>query len=276
MAAEAIAAETGAPGRVQSIDSARHPVARRVADTLRNRSQKPRVFIIDDRENIEQAVACGIRLDSLYAAASAAEDRFIFAADHPRTPLYILGDAVIGRLFGEQKRARVFALAHSPRRPRLRDLSRNSGDVIALDGVRLIGNIGATTRTACGLGAAGVVLLESGLRTVLDRRLIRASRGLVFATPVVTATREEFAGFVHREGLPVAALSAGATEPLNAIRSVQERLVISLGGERDGLSPEMAALATHRYAIPMASRVESLNVSVTAGIALYEHRYGRR
>lgn len=267
---------TAAPATARTIDDARDPAARRVADVLRSRSDRPRVFVVDDRENIEQAVACGIELDGVYATRSAAaEGLALVAGVGAGTPLHLLDDAVAWSLFGRQKHSRVFALARAPRPPRLGDLTGRAGDVVVLDGVRLVGNIGAVARTACALGAAGVVLVDSGLRTVLDRRLVRASRGLVFATPVVTAGRDECVDFLRRERLSVAALSAEAAEPLDRIRGVAGRLAIVVGGERGGVSPGLDALATHRYAIPMTQEVDSLNVSVAAGIALYEHRTGR-
>lgn len=265
------------PARARTIRSARHPVARRVADVLRSRSEKPKVFVLDDPENIEQAVTAGIELDSLYVTESVLAGGFTtLAGVGPDVPLNVLEDAVARTLFGEQKSARTFALARAPRPPRLHDLTGTPGDVVVLDGVRIIGNIGAIARTACALGAAGVIVVDSGLRTVLDRRLIRASRGLVFAIPIVLTSRAACADFIQREGLTAVSLSAEAAEPLSAIRAAPDRLAVVLGGERGGVSSELDTLAAHGYAIPMTPSVESLNVSVAAGIALYEHQSGRR
>ncbi|MDO5646249.1 MAG: TrmH family RNA methyltransferase [Dermabacter sp.] len=273
---EATATETGksALATVQTLDDARHPAVRRVADVLRSRSTKPTVFVLDDPENIEQAVVSGIALDSVYVTSSMIERGLsVSAGVSGDVPLYVLADALVRELFGEQKSARVFALAHAPRPTRLHDLVGADGDVMVLDGVRIVGNIGATTRTACALGASGLILINSGLRTTLDRRLIRASRGLVFAMPVIIASHAECLDFLHRERLKVATLSADAAEPLSAIRSVAERLALVVGSERAGVSAELDGFTTYRYAIPMSPSVESLNVSVAAGIALYEHRF---
>ncbi|MCP2169251.1 TrmH family RNA methyltransferase [Goodfellowiella coeruleoviolacea] len=253
------------------IDSPHHPVARRVKDVLRSRSAKPRTVVIDDLENIEQALRSGIRLDSLYLTEGLPPESLADAAVGCRgLPTFTLSRAVAGDLFGEEKRTRVFALAHAPRPTALADLSRRAGDIVVLDGVRLMGNIGAITRTVMALGAAGLVLLESGLRTVLDRRLIRASRGLVFSVPLVLATRGEFARYAAHGRLTLATLTAEADEPLHSIQEVPGRVAVILGSERHGVSAELDALAAHRYAIAMSPEVESLNVSVSAAIALYE------
>lgn len=257
----------------QVIDSLRHPVVRRVADVLRSRSARPKVFVIDDGENIQQALRCGVRLDSLYVTEDVERAALpILTAIPYSVPRHVLSSGVVKTLFGVEKAARTFALARRPRQPTLRDLFARPGDIVVLDGVRLVGNIGAITRTACALGAAGLVLVDSGLTTTLDRRLVRASRGLVFAIPVVLARRRELTEHVRRGKLAVATLTADAPDPITAIAAVPERLALVLGGERRGVSNEIDAVTTHRYAIPMTGDVESLNVSVAAGIALYEHR----
>lgn len=253
----------------QTIDIPGHPVARRVADVLRSRSEKPRVFVLDDPANIEQAITRGIKLDSVYFSASSGSPRL--AGVEPDVPRYCLSESVLQALFGAQKHSRVFALARAPRQRSLRELAGTRGDILVLDGVRILGNIGAIVRTACALDAAGVIVVDSGIGTTLDRRLIRASRGLVFALPVILTTRATCIDFLRQEQLELATLSARAAEPLRSIRLVHERLAFILGSEREGVSPELDALATHKYAIPMTAGVDSLNVSVAAGIALYEH-----
>ncbi len=258
----------------QVIDEDDHPVVRRLADVLRSRSRGPRVFVIDDRENIQQAVRCGIQLDSLYLTAgtdsAGTHDDDVVAP--PDVTRHVLSAPVTRKLFGADKLARTFALARSPRPATLDDLARSGHDIVVLEGVRLVGNIGAITRSASALGAAGLVLIDSGLTTVLDRRLVRSSRALVFAIPVVLADRRQFISFARRQHLAIATLTAAAPLPLEAIRAVPDRLAMVLGGERGGVSAELDALARLRYAIRMTTNVESLNVSVAAGIALYEHR----
>lgn len=260
--------------RPRVIDDPRDPIARRVADVLRNRSARPRTFIVDDAENIEQALRRGIRLDSVYVTGGDHGDATLSVIDDS-VPGHVLTENVARALFGGERRARVFALAHAPRPATLGDLSGRTGDVVVLDGVRILGNIGAIIRSGCALGAAGLVLLDSGLTTTLDRRLVRASRGLVFAIPVVLAETAEFVGYASREELSLAMLSTDASQTLSDIRAVPEPLALVLGGERHGVSADLARLASRRYAIPMDPRVESLNVSVAAALALYEHRPAR-
>lgn len=259
-------------GDASVIDSERHPAIRRVVDVMRSTTPHPRTLLIDDEENIAQAVAAGVQLDAVYVAESA-ELPAAFAAT--TASVFTVNDSVSKALFKTDKRSRVFALARAPRLAQLRDLATLEGDIVVLDGVRIAGNIGAIIRSAVAFGAAGVVLLDSGLATVFDRRLIRASRGLVFALPVLLTSAEGLTTFLRSERMPLASLAANGDEPLSSVGNVRERMALLFGSERTGASAGVEELATSRYSVPMNDGVESLNVSVAAGITLYERARAR-
>lgn len=265
-----------APVQHHIIDNPYHPVARRITDVVQRRAVAPNVILIDDLENIVQAARSGVLIDSLYIT----EGRNPLALDEVVSELHevqihTLSSAVTKRIFGDDKRSRIFALAQSPAPGELSDFSDSSGDIIVLDGVRLVGNIGAIVRTSAGLNAAAVILLDSGLRTVFDRRLIRASRGLVFTLPTVIAPRRDVIHYLHEQQIPVATLAADCTVPIEVLQRVKERIAIVLGSERRGVSTDIARIADYRCSIAMSDDIESLNVSVSAGIALHERAHSR-
>lgn len=257
------------------VSDAMMPAARRVSDILRSRTRRPRRFIIDDAENIAQALSHGVHIDALYAVAGGvaewAASRAMIDEDVPR---YLLSRRVARAVFGAEKVGRIFAIGGPVRRPAaIADVLRADGDVVVLDGVRLAGNIGAVIRTASGLGAAGVVVLDSGIPTAFDRRLIRASRGLVFSLPVAIESRESFVIQVRRTGLRCVALTPRAADAdVDDIDRIGERLAVVLGGERDGVSVALSEICQDRFVIPMKDEVESLNVSAAAAIVLHERR----
>lgn len=260
------------------IDDARHPAVRRVADVLRSRAPKARTILIDDEENIIQAVRAGVEIITLYFSADLFEDASRSRLVGSAADVQVLSREVLRGLFAGEKQSRMFALARAPKTASWRNFSSRQGDLLVLDGVRIPGNIGAILRSASAFGAAGVVLLDSGLTSIYDRRLIRSSRGLVFTIPVMNCTHGDLATFLHTEQIPLAALTADATDLLDAINQVPTRLAILMGSERAGPSDVLAHKAKYRYGVPMMPGVESLNVSVAAGIALHErHRsLGRR
>ncbi len=263
-------------GRETVIERVTDPIARRVRDVLRAGSRARNTIVVDDEQNIRQALRAGVRLDGIYLTHDLDADgtELVDTARADGTAIYRLDSAVTAALFGDTKRARTFALAAHPPRYTLDNIARRPGDILLLDGVRLAGNIGALIRTASAFRTAGLLLVDSGLASVYDRRLIRASRGLVFTTPVVLGSRTDVRGFLDRAEATLVSLAATAPESPADLAAVPGRVAILLGSETAGPSRELDALASRRFAVPMHEGVESLNVSVAGAIALYERRAG--
>lgn len=259
------------------IDALYHPIARTITDVLAGEEHAAELFLIDDEENILMAVRHGVQLECVVHTGSEGQglsQELQEALGESAVPVHEMAVHVAKKLFGREKRTRLFALARKPDPAALADLAGAQGDIVVLDGVKLAGNIGAISRTACALGAAGLVLVESGLQSVLDRRLVRASRGTVFALPMVLAERSAVLSFLAEHHVVVAGLDAGSTRTISEIAAVPGQLAIVMGSERRGPSKEFEEVTENWFSIPMNPAVESLNVSVAAGIALYLHSSG--
>ena len=75
--------------------------------------------------------------------------------------------------------------------------------------------------------------------------------------------------FLKASGLKIVAVTEKGSTPYTEI-SYKEPTAFILGSEEDGVSPEFLKLSDARARIPMAGKIESLNVSVANGILLYE------
>ncbi|MDV3223420.1 TrmH family RNA methyltransferase [Intrasporangium sp.] len=237
-----------------------------VRRALRGHARGRAGVVVDDIDNILQAHRAGVRISAAFCTPS--EVTAGETLSHAGLPVSTVSDEVARHLFGTERASRVFALAH-PARPRpLRSLGEDERDLVILDGVRLLGNIGAIIRTTAALGGSGLVLLNSGLTSIYDRRLIRASRGLVFHLPTVLSTPRELLRFGDDQQLPLVVSGTGASTDVTHLARLAGRVGLVFGGERDGCSPPLERTATARVSIGMTNRVESLNVSVAAGIVL--------
>lgn len=123
------------------------------------------------------------------------------------------------------------------------------------------GNVGTIVRASDGLGPA-FVALSSGCGDPTGPKGLRASAGSIFRVPL--------GRFDDAPG-PRIALVAHGGEPLEALE-LGDRATFVLGAEREGLPEDIAAACDHRATIPLAAGAESLNVAVSAAIALYEWR----
>ena len=133
---------------------------------------------------------------------------------------------------------------------------------VYLHGVADPGNIGTIIRAAHAL-CDGPVVLGPGCADPYSPKAVRASMGSVFARP---PARAELRGLTGTK----LALDGRASTSL-ADLEVQPPVVICLGGEREGLPPELSAGADARARVPMrADGPDSLNVAMAATVALYD------
>lgn len=137
---------------------------------------------------------------------------------------------------------------------------------VYLDGVGDPGNVGAIVRSAHALIGGGVVL-GPDCADPFGPKAVRASMGSIFAAPPARAAIEALPRpliglAAHGGEWPLEhALAGGAEGPL-------ESLTLAVGGEREGLSPELCAACDALVTIPLPGGAESLNVAAAAAICL--------
>jgi len=131
------------------------------------------------------------------------------------------------------------------------------------------GNVGTILRTIDAVGADGLLLLDGGVDG-LNPGLVRASMGAVFWHPVVSASFAGFAAWAGKHGYYIYGTSAHAGTMVGDLARYERPAVLLLGSERNGLTPEQAALCREVLCLPMQGHVSSLNLSVAAGVLLYD------
>ena len=141
--------------------------------------------------------------------------------------------------------------------------------IVALDGVSDVRNFGAIVRSAECLGAHAILIPEKGsARITADA--IKTSAGALHTFPVC---REKSivrsVEYLKESGLRVICAEEGSGEAASKA-VLTGPVVLILGSEDKGISRELLSLADSRVKVPMTGKIGSLNVSVAAGILLYE------
>lgn len=165
----------------------------------------------------------------------------------------------------------VVAIAAAQPAARLEDVLAKAGLLVVLDGVEDPHNLGAIVRTAYAAGATAVVAPERRAAP-LSEAAAKAAAGALSLLPVVRVTNinralEEMkqAGFwifgVDERG-PLPYYEAGYTDPAALV----------FGGEGRGLHELTRKRCDFLVRIPMAGQIASLNVSVAAGIVMFDWR----
>ena len=140
--------------------------------------------------------------------------------------------------------------------------------LVVLEAVEKPGNLGAVLRVADGAGAHGVIVCGGGT-DLYNPNVLRASRGAFFSVPTIAAETAEVLDFLRDRGITTVATSPVADQPWNEV-DLTGPVAIVLGTEHEGLSTELLTGTDLAVGLPMLGAGDSLNVSTSAAIVLYE------
>lgn len=252
------------------IDSLLHPLAQPIRKLLsRTGRQELNKILIDDEENILEALKAGVKIESVYFAGDDKPSEKLMQKLPAHVTTHEVAKRTTKKLFENDKISRIFAIAQTPKPIGLEALESIKKDVVVLEDLSISGNIGNITRTSLALGIGGILLLNMDPVDLYDRRLIRASRGYLFTMPMITASTKDFLEYCKKKNETLLVTAMDADKTIDDISSIPNRLLIVFGSEKEGCSAEIENAATVKARIPISDRVESLNVSASAGITMY-------
>ena len=141
---------------------------------------------------------------------------------------------------------------------------------LALEDIRDPGNLGTIIRTADAVGAAGIILVGTCC-DAWSRECVRATMGSIFAVPLVRVTLDIFAAFMAGWPGDTVGTHLSGRDDFRAV-SYREPVLLVMGGEGPGLSEAATNTCSRLVKIPMAGRLDSLNLAVATALALYQIR----
>jgi 23S rRNA (guanosine2251-2'-O)-methyltransferase len=146
--------------------------------------------------------------------------------------------------------------------------------LLVLDGITDPHNLGACLRTAAAAGVHAVLMPKDRAATV-DGVVRKVAAGAAEFVPVASVTNlARSIDMLKQRGIWVVGTDADAEQSLYGA-DLKRPLALVLGGEGDGMRRLTRERCDFLVRIPMAGRAESLNVSVAAGVALFEARRQR-
>ena len=271
------------------ISSAQNPKIKKLL-ALRQKSSERRtegLFVVEGRREIEHCIEAGFEIDSLFVCPAIAGK----APDQVWGDVAVIagqggGDATLIR--GIDRVSRVFEVSPAvydkiayragtegvvaevkARRSRLEDLDLPSDPlVVVLESVEKPGNLGAVLRSADASGADAVIVCDP-LTDLWNPNLIRSSIGAVFTVPCVACSSEECIAFLKAKGIRILTAQLQDSK-LYYDTDFRSGCAIVMGTESTGLTDVWRKAADAHIRIPMLGRLDSLNVSVSAAILLFE------
>jgi 23S rRNA (guanosine2251-2'-O)-methyltransferase len=141
--------------------------------------------------------------------------------------------------------------------------------VLVLDHITDVRNLGAIARTAECSGADAILIPEKGSAQV-NQDAIKTSAGALYKVPVCRYNSvKETITFLKSSGLKIIAATEKANSDYTDV-DMKQPLALILGSEESGISAEFLGQADELIQIPIKGEIQSLNVSVAAGVILYE------
>lgn len=218
-------------------------------------------FLLEGYKCIEEAFQAGLELEYVFVLKEKIEEYLYLGAC-----LISTSNPVLKKISTTDSAPDAVAVARK-KLYSVEDL-KNAKKVVLLENIKDLGNLGTVLRSSVAFGADAVVLYGKECADLYNPKCVRSTVGNLWKIPVVylddfVVLRELFGNFERIATLP------RAKKFLKECK-VKAPLLVMFGSEADGLSNELIEFSTKHVKIEMSDRVESLNLSVSCAVVLYE------
>lgn len=221
-----------------------------VREALKNRSGIERILVAKG--------AAGPRIQEIVDAARVA-----------KIPLRFESRDQLDRLSSTQAHQGVIAIGGVFQYSQLEDLPEKAKLIVVLDGVEDPHNLGAIARTAHCAGADAVILPERRSAGVTDTVLKAAAGALEYLPVIRVVNLNRTLEQLREKGFWIYGLDERGTQTHDQTDYATPTVFV-MGGEGHGLHEQVKKHCDMLIRIPMAGKIESLNVSVATGVVLFE------
>ncbi|MBR4920593.1 MAG: RNA methyltransferase [Prevotella sp.] len=225
--------------------------------------RKQGLFVVEGRRELQHCVEAGYEIDTLFLCPELLE-----GASYTAAHVFEVTPDIYEKIVYRGTTEGVVAIIRS-RQMTLENLQLSENPLLmVLERVEKPGNLGAILRSADAAKADAVIVCDP-LTDLYNPNLIRSSIGAIFTVPTVACTSEECIRFLQGHGIQI--LTAQLQDShLYYDTDMRKGTAIVMGTEATGLTNQWREAATAHIRIPMLGRLDSLNVSVSAAILLYE------
>lgn len=236
--------------------------------------KKSGIFLIEGKREITLAIKGGYTLETImfYPELFSKENIASLTTEH--TNLIEITKDVYEKLAYRDTTEGVLAIAKSKKHS-IEQLKLNTKTPLILiaEAPEKPGNIGAILRTA---DAANVdaVIIANPKTDLYNPNIIRSSVGCVFTKAIATGTTTEIIDFLKSENINIYCAALQASVNYHT-QDFTKPTAIIVGTEATGLSDEWLENSNQNIIIPMQGEIDSMNVSVAAGILIFEAKRQR-
>lgn len=247
------------------LSSTQNPRIKRLIALTQKSAERRRegVFVVEGRREIDHCVEAGFEVETLFYCPTLCPT----LPDCTATAVPV-SERVYARIAYREGTEGLIAVVRA-RRLGLADLRLGATPlIIVVESVEKPGNLGAILRTADAAAVDAVVVCDP-LTDLYNPNLLRASLGAAYTVPCVACSTEECIAYLKARHIRI--LTAQLQDShLYYDTDMRQPTALVMGTEATGLTPAWREAADAHIRIPMLGRLDSLNVSVSTAVLVYE------
>ncbi|MCR5264996.1 MAG: RNA methyltransferase [Cyanobacteria bacterium RUI128] len=240
-----------------------------VKETVKLQQKKYRTesgkFLLEGGKCVQEAYDSGIEIEHVFVLAKKA-DNYGFIKDK----IIKTNSAVLKKISTTDSAPEIVAVGIQPEN----DLNRlkNSKKVVLLENISDAGNLGTIIRSAAAFGIDSVVLYGNTV-DLYNPKCVRSAVGNLWKINIVHLDKLQALKDIFNTWEIVATLPKTKNSVMLNEWKPSDKTVVMFGSEADGLTDELINFANKNLTIEMSGKVESLNLSVSAGVVMYKLGY---
>jgi TrmH family RNA methyltransferase len=260
----------------KEITSAQNPLVKQIL-VLKEKSRerkKTGQFLIEGKRELSLAIKGGYKIVTLLFFSDLFSESEANAMSQYNIEIIEISKEVFQKLAHRGTTEGIIAVVKS-KHHNLEDLKIESKNplILVTEAPEKPGNIGALLRTA---DAANVdaVIIANPKSDLYNPNIIRSSVGCVFTSDIAMVSSKEAIDFLKTYNFNIFAAILQESEPYHTQNYTLPTAIV-VGTEATGLTQEWRDAATQNISIPMQGVIDSMNVSVAAGILIFEAKRQR-
>ncbi|MGB5461358.1 MAG: RNA methyltransferase [Eudoraea sp.] len=265
--------------KVKQISSLQNPLVKKVL-LLKEKSRERRnsgLFVLEGQREFELACKGGYTIQSVFFCPNIISEqkvRQIIDRLEKFPELIEVSQEIYQKIAYRESTEGIVAIACS-KNHHLNDISfRNKNPLILIaEAPEKPGNVGALLRTADAAKLDAVIIVNSN-GDLYNPNVIRASVGCLFTVNIATGNTQEVINFLHKNKIAIYSAALSASCNYTEV-DYKKACAIVVGTEATGLSSEWLKKSDQNVVIPMQGEIDSMNVSVSAAILIFEAKRQR-
>lgn len=255
-----------------AIESRQNPAVKRARKLNQKKyRQQDKVFLMEGPRALREVMRTDYPVETLYYSPGIRDPHDMILVEflcRKANQTFFVHDSIMEYISPARSSQKIMAVL--PQKDFAPDkIVNKSSCFLAINQAQNPGNLGTIIRSAKAFGCGGIFLVGASVEWY-NPKVVRASAGNILDLPFYNfSNAKSFLDFCNYNQLRKIGFSPHCENRLSQL-TPQGKTMLIMGGETEGLGEEIENNLDEIYRIPMAEKVESLNLSVGASIAMYE------